>query len=103
MRCLLFSLGGPDDLVLVVVVDVRAYRHDIIRGVVCTSELVVELKLRRGILPLLAVVVEHVFALIVGNINTLQSVDHSCHSLLRGIICIGTLVELEQMSIQDCP
>ena len=72
--------------------------HVIIRGVVCASELAVELKLRRGMLPLLPVVVEHSLALIVGNINTLQSVDHRCHSLLRDVLCIGTLVELEQMS-----
>ena len=37
-------------------------------------------------------------ALIVGNIDALQSVEHGCHNLLCGVICIGTLVELEQMS-----
>ena len=71
----------------------------IIRGVVCTRELVVELKLRRVVLPSNSgLVVEHALALIVGNIDALQSVEHGCHSLLRGVICIGTLVELEQMS-----
>ena len=53
------------------VVDDRIYLHGIIRGVVSTSELVVDLKLCRGMLPLLTVVVEHAFALIVGNINAL--------------------------------
>ena len=48
--------------------------------------------------PLLVVVVEHALAMIVGNIDTLQIVEHRCHSLLRGVLCIGTLVELEQMS-----
>ena len=86
------------DLTLVVVVDARVCLHAIIRGVVCASELAVELKLRHGMLPLLAVVVEHALALIVGNIDALQSVEHGCHSLLRGVIRIGTLVELEQMS-----
>ena len=42
------------DLSFVVVVDVRTCRHAIIGGVVSTSELVVELKLCRGMLPLLA-------------------------------------------------
>ena len=83
------------DLSLVVVVDSRTCLHPIIRGVVCVSELAVELKLCRGILPLLSVIVQHVFALIVGNINALQSVEHGCHNLLCGVICIGTLVELE--------
>jgi hypothetical protein len=36
--------------------------------------------------------------LIVGNIDALQSVEHGCHSLLCGVTCIGTLVDLEQMS-----
>jgi hypothetical protein len=54
-------------------------------------------------LPLLAKVVEHTLALIVGNINALQSVEHRCHSLWRGVICIGTLVEIEKMSkLVDC-
>ena len=52
--CLTISI----DLALVVVVDTRAWRHAIICGVVCASELAVELKLRRGMLPLLTVVVE---------------------------------------------
>jgi hypothetical protein len=33
-----------------------------------------------------------------GNINTLQRVEHGCHTLLCDVMCIGTLVELEQMS-----
>ena len=86
------------DLALVVVVDARVCLHAIILGVVCASELAVELKLRRGMLPLLVVIVQHAFALIVVNINALQSVEHGCHSLFRGVICIGTLVDLEQMS-----
>jgi hypothetical protein len=53
--------------------------HVIIRGVVCASELAVELKLRRCVLPLLTVIVEHVFGLIVGNIDALQIVEHGCH------------------------
>ena len=61
----------------------------------CASELVVELKLFRGMLPLLVVIVQYAFALIVGNINALQSVEHGCHNLLCDVICIGTLVELE--------
>ena len=64
------------DLSLVVVVDARTCLQAIIRGVVCASELAVELKLRRGMLPLLDVIVQHAFALIVGNINALQSVEH---------------------------
>ena len=67
-------------------------------GVVCVNELAVELKLHRGMIPLLVVIVQHAFALIVGNINALQRVEHGCHSLLCVVICIGTLVELEQMS-----
>ena len=47
--CLTISI----DLALVVVVDTRAWRHAIICGVVCASELAVELKLRRGMLPFL--------------------------------------------------
>ncbi len=50
------------------------------------------------LLPFLTVVLEHAFALIVGNIDVLQRVEHGCHILLRGVIRIGTLVELEQMS-----
>ncbi len=34
----------------------------------------------------------------VDNINVLQRVEHGFHSLLSVVICIGTLVELEQMS-----
>ena len=82
------------DLSLLVVVDSRSCLHPIIRGVVCERELAVELKLRRGILPLLPVVVEHALALIVDNIDALQSVKYGCHSLLCGVNCIGTLVEL---------
>ena len=85
-------------LTLVVVVDSRVCLHSIIRGVVCASELAVEVKLRRGMLPFLAVIVQHAFALIVGNINSLQNVEHGCRGLLRVVICIGALVELEQMS-----
>ena len=92
--CLTISI----DLALLVVVDTRGFLHAIIRGVVCTSKLVVDLKLRRGMLPLLVVIVEHAFALIVGNIDALQRVKHGCHNLLCDFICIGTLVDLEQMS-----
>ncbi len=55
--CLTVSI----DLTLVVVVDTRTCRHAIIGEVVsqCTSELVVELKLRRVMLPFLAIIVEH--------------------------------------------
>ena len=60
--CLAISI----DLALVVVVDDRACRHAIIRGVVCVSELAVELKLRRSVLPFLAIVIEHTLVLIVG-------------------------------------
>ncbi len=49
-------------------------------------------------LPLLSIVVEHTLTLIVDNMNAPQSVEHDCHSLFRGVICIGTLVELEEMS-----
>ena len=73
--CLTISI----DLTLVGVVDASPCRHPIIRRVVCASELVVELKLRRGMLPLLTVVVEHALALIVGNIDALQIVEHGCH------------------------
>ncbi len=46
--CLTISI----DLAFVVVVDVRTCRHAIIRGVVCPSELAVELKLHRGMMIL---------------------------------------------------
>ena len=82
--------------------ELRSQGLDIIRGVVFTRELVVDIKLRRGMMPLLTVVVEYALALIVGNINAMQSVEHSCHSLLCDVICIGTLVELDQITVQAC-
>ena len=51
-------LTASIDLVLVVVVDVRTCRHDVVGGVVCASKFAVELKLRRGVLPLLDIIVD---------------------------------------------
>ena len=53
--CLVINI----DLTLVVVVDERVCRHVFIRGVVIASELAIELKLHRGMLPLLVVITEN--------------------------------------------
>ena len=61
------------------------------------SKLVVELKLSRGVLPLLTVVINHAFGVFVCNIETLQSTDDSFHSVLGGVIWLDHLVGFEEM------
>ena len=70
--CLAVSI----DLALVVIVDARTCLHAVVGGVVCASKCEVELKLRRGVLPLLDIIVEHTLGLIVGNVDALQSTEN---------------------------
>ncbi len=100
MRILLFSFGEPGRTTVTSIGlgRVRRFGNELTTVtlvVVWVSELAVELKLRRSVLPFFVIIVEHTLALIVGNIDALQSVENGCHSVLRDVICIGTLVELE--------
>ena len=61
------------------------------------SKFAVEVKLCRGVLPLLTIIVEHTLGLIVRNVDSLQSAENGCHGLLIDLIYIATLVMLEQL------
>ena len=61
------------------------------------SKFAVEVKLCRGVLPLLTIIVERTLGSIVDNVDTLQKTENGCHDHLNGFICIHTLVKFEQL------
>ena len=64
-------------------------------GVECVSKFAVDLKLLRGVLPLLTIIVEHTLGFIVDNVESLQSTENGWHDRLSALICVDTLMKFE--------
>ena len=83
LRRLFFSLGGPGGTSVTSI------------GLGCGHRFGNELPAVALVDACLTIGIDLTLIYDTGNINTLQRVEHGCHSLLRDVICIGTLVELE--------